>query len=221
MHAPRTVTTLLVSMAAAGALLLAGCGSGTTASAPTAATSAAAAAPEASPAAPSLSAPAAPPSSAPATEQAMTTPSSQGVEVAPGSSVVAKGAGSSCINVLVVDDFASMRRIVRNLVTQLGVSPSCMQEAADGQQALQRLRSEPFAIVISDWNMEPMTGLQLLREVRADSQLKTIPFLMMLTESRGDNVAAAREAGVSNYIVKPFNAQTLGQAISAAGVPLP
>ncbi len=94
-------------------------------------------------------------------------------------------------------------------------------EAADGQEAMLKLRSGQFALVISDWNMEPMTGLQFLREVRADTQLKTIPFIMVTAESRSENVAAAREAGVSNYIVKPFNAQSLGRAISAAGVPLP
>lgn len=133
----------------------------------------------------------------------------------------AKGGASSCPRVLVVDDYGTMRRIIRGLLVQLRFSDSCVPEAGDGASALQILRSEPITLVISDWNMEPMTGLQLLREVRADTQLKTIPFIMVTAESRGDNVAAAREAGVSNYIVKPFNAQTLGQAISAAGVPLP
>ena len=121
--------------------------------------------------------------------------------------------------VLVVDDYQTMVRIIRNLLKQLGFEN--VDEAADGREALEKMKGKKYGLVISDWNMEPMTGLQFLREVRADTQLKTIPFIMVTAESRSENVAAAREAGVSNYIVKPFNAQSLGRAISAAGVPLP
>ena len=135
---------------------------------------------------------------------------------APAAKPICSGSGG---NILVVDDYATMRRIIRVLLVQLRLS--CVDEASDGNEAMSMLRSGQFALVISDWSMEPMTGLQFLREVRADTQLKTIPFIMVTAESRSENVAAAREAGVSNYIVKPFNAQSLGRAISAAGVPLP
>ncbi len=83
----------------------------------------------------------------------------------------------------------------------------------DGSTALQRLRDKSYGLVISDWNMEPMTGLQLLREVRADGKLKHIPFVMVTAESKTENVVAAKEAGVTNYIVKPFNAETLKEKI--------
>ena len=84
-----------------------------------------------------------------------------------------------------------------------------VDEATDGSSALRKLRQKDFGLVISDWNMEPMTGLQLLKEVRADDQLKAMPFVMITAESKTENVVAAKEAGVSNYIVKPFNAATL------------
>jgi len=84
-----------------------------------------------------------------------------------------------------------------------------IDEATDGSMALQKLREESFGMVISDWNMEPMTGIQLLREVRSDEKLKHLPFIMITAESKSENVIAAKEAGVSNYIVKPFNAETL------------
>ena len=112
------------------------------------------------------------------------------------------------MNVLIVDDYKTMLRILRNLLRQLGFAN--IHEASDGSQALQVLRSgTQFGLVISDWNMEPMTGLQLLREVRADAKLKSLPFIMVTAESKSENVIAAKEAGVSNYIVKPFNAETL------------
>ena len=109
--------------------------------------------------------------------------------------------------VLVVDDYKTMLRIIRNLLNQLEFTN--VHEATDGDAALIKLRDNQFGLVISDWNMEPMTGLQLLREVRADTNLKDTPFIMITAESKTENVIAAKEAGVSNYIVKPFNAGTL------------
>jgi two-component system chemotaxis response regulator CheY len=111
------------------------------------------------------------------------------------------------MRVLIVDDYATMRRIVRNLLSQIGFHE--IEEAADGQDALEKLRGGNFGLVISDWNMEPMTGLQLLLEVRNDSKLKDLPFIMVTAESKTENVVAAKQAGVNNYIVKPFNAETL------------
>ncbi|MDA8230681.1 MAG: response regulator [Magnetospirillum sp.] len=114
---------------------------------------------------------------------------------------------SKDLNILIVDDYKTMLRIVRNLLKQLGFVN--VDEATDGSMALQMLRVGNYGLIISDWNMEPMTGLQLLREVRADPKLKSIPFIMVTAESKSENVVAAKEAGVSNYIVKPFNAETL------------
>lgn len=113
----------------------------------------------------------------------------------------------SNMNILIVDDYKTMLRIIRNLLRQLGFVN--IDEATDGSMALEKLRNAHFGLVISDWNMEPMTGLQLLREVRADPKLKATPFIMVTAESKSENVIAAKEAGVSNYIVKPFNAETL------------
>lgn len=109
--------------------------------------------------------------------------------------------------ILVVDDYNTMRRIVRNLLKQLGFDNT--DEAADGTEALNKLREKPFSLVISDWNMEPMSGMELLKLVRADEKLKALPFIMVTAESKPENVIAAKQAGVSNYIVKPFNAETL------------
>jgi len=111
------------------------------------------------------------------------------------------------MNVLIVDDYKTMLRILRNLLRQLNFVN--IEEATDGAQALEVLRSTNIGLVISDWNMEPMTGIQLLREVRSDDDLKHLPFIMITAESKSENVIAAKEAGVSNYIVKPFNAETL------------
>jgi two-component system, chemotaxis family, chemotaxis protein CheY len=109
--------------------------------------------------------------------------------------------------VLVVDDYQTMIRIIRNLLKQLGFDN--VDEAADGAEALGKMRTKKYGLVISDWNMEPMTGYELLREVRADELLKPTPFIMVTAESKTENVIAAKRAGVNNYIVKPFNAQTL------------
>ncbi len=111
------------------------------------------------------------------------------------------------MSILIVDDYKTMLRIIRNLLKQLGFNN--VDEATDGSMALQKLRDKDYGLVISDWNMEPMTGIQLLREVRADARLKAMPFIMITAESKAENVVAAKEAGVNNYIVKPFNAATL------------
>src|ERR1700722_8420147 len=111
------------------------------------------------------------------------------------------------MNVLIVDDYKTMLRIIRNLLKQIEFNN--VEEASDGAEALSKLRAGNFGLVISDWNMAPMTGLQLLQEVRADSKLKHVPFIMITAESKTENVVAAKQAGVSNYIVKPFNAETL------------
>lgn len=109
--------------------------------------------------------------------------------------------------ILIVDDYKTMLRIISNLLKQLGFSN--VEEATDGGMALGKLRERSYGLVISDWNMEPMTGLQLLKEVRADDRLKALPFIMVTAESKTENVVAAKQAGVNNYIVKPFNAETL------------
>jgi two-component system chemotaxis response regulator CheY len=111
------------------------------------------------------------------------------------------------MNVLIVDDYKTMLRIIRNLLKQIDFEN--VEEASDGTEALQKLQNGNFGLVISDWNMEPMTGLELLQRVRADTKLKTTPFIMITAESKTENVIAAKQAGVSNYIVKPFNAETL------------
>lgn len=117
------------------------------------------------------------------------------------------------MNILIVDDYKTMLRIIENLLKQLGFKN--IQQATDGAAALKLMREANFGLVISDWNMQPMTGLQLLKEVRADDKLKATPFIMVTAESKTENVVAAKEAGVNNYIVKPFNAETLKQKITA------
>jgi len=115
--------------------------------------------------------------------------------------------------ILIVDDYRTMLRIIRNLLQQLRFSN--IDEATDGGAALTRLREKRYGLVISDWNMQPVTGLELLREVRSDPQLADTPFIMITAESKTENVIAARDAGVSNYIVKPFNAETLRAKIAS------
>ena len=109
--------------------------------------------------------------------------------------------------VLVVDDYKTMLRIISNLLKQLGFEN--VEEASDGTEALDKMKKGGYGLVISDWNMEPMTGYDLLREVRASPELSKTPFIMITAESKTENVIAAKKAGVSNYIVKPFNAATL------------
>lgn len=115
--------------------------------------------------------------------------------------------------VLVVDDYKTMVRIIRNLFKQLGFAD--VDEANDGNAALGMMRETDDGLVISDWNMEPMTGFELLREIRADNHLSRTPFIMVTAESKTDNVVTAKKAGVNNYIVKPFNAATLKSKIDA------
>jgi two-component system chemotaxis response regulator CheY len=115
--------------------------------------------------------------------------------------------------ILVVDDYNTMIRIIRNLLKQLGFED--IDDASDGSAALTKLREKKYGLVISDWNMEPMTGYELLKEVRADPGLSKTPFIMVTAESKTENVIAAKKAGVNNYIVKPFNAQTLKTKIEA------
>jgi len=115
--------------------------------------------------------------------------------------------------VLVVDDYNTMVRIIRNLLRQLGFET--IDDASDGVSALAKMRIRKYGLVISDWNMEPMSGYDLLREVRGDPEFAQTPFIMVTAESKTDNVIAAKKAGVSNYIVKPFNAQTLRNKIEA------
>jgi two-component system chemotaxis response regulator CheY len=117
------------------------------------------------------------------------------------------------IPVLIVDDYSTMLRIIRNLLKQIGFED--VDEASDGSAALGKMREKKYGLVISDWNMEPMTGIELLKEVRADDSLNRTPFIMVTAESKTENVIAAKKAGVNNYIVKPFNAQTLKTKIEA------
>ena len=112
---------------------------------------------------------------------------------------------------LVVDDFATMRRIIRNLLKELGFSN--VDEAEDGVSALQKLRNERFDFVVSDWNMPNMTGIDLLRNIRADEQLKSLPVLMVTAEAKKENIIAAAQAGASGYVVKPFTAATLDEKL--------
>ena len=115
--------------------------------------------------------------------------------------------------ILVVDDYSTMIRIIRNLLKQLGFEN--VDDASDSSAALAKMQTRKYGLVISDWNMEPMTGYDLLREVRANPELSKTPFIMITAESKTENVIAAKKAGVNNYIVKPFNAQTLKGKIEA------
>ena len=115
--------------------------------------------------------------------------------------------------ILVVDDYSTMIRIIRNLLKQLGFEN--VDEASDGSAALAKMQTKRYGLVISDWNMEPMTGYELLKEVRADPGLNKTPFIMVTAESKTENVIAAKKAGVNNYIVKPFNAATLKTKMEA------
>lgn len=111
------------------------------------------------------------------------------------------------MKVLIVDDYNTMLRIIRNLLNQIGFKD--IEEAADGTAALEKFRAGDYGLIISDWNMEPMSGFDFLKEVRAGSHNPKIPFIMITAESKTENVIKAKQAGVSNYIVKPFNAETL------------
>jgi len=115
------------------------------------------------------------------------------------------------LKILIVDDFATMRKVIRNLLKQGGYEN--IVEAEDGAAALKILKSQPVDFIISDWNMPNMSGLELLKAVRADDELKALQFLMVTAEALKDNVVAAVKAGVSNYIVKPFTAEVLNEKI--------
>jgi len=115
------------------------------------------------------------------------------------------------MKVLVVDDFSTMRRIVKNILRQLGFEN--IVEADDGETAVGKLESERIDFVISDWNMPKMSGLELLKWVRGHDEFHDMPFLMVTAEAQKENVLEAVKAKVSNYIVKPFNAETLGDKI--------
>ncbi|WP_148716219.1 MULTISPECIES: chemotaxis response regulator CheY [Chitinolyticbacter] len=112
---------------------------------------------------------------------------------------------------LVVDDFSTMRRIVRNLLKELGFSN--VEEAEDGQVALHKLKNTTYEFVVTDWNMPNMTGIELLRAIRADAQLKHLPVLMVTAEAKKENIIEAATAGASGYIVKPFTAATLDEKL--------
>jgi len=112
------------------------------------------------------------------------------------------------MNVLIVDDYNTMLRIIKNLLKQLGFDN--VDEATDGSMAFEKVKEKEYGLVISDWNMEPMTGLELLKQIRAsEAAFRNVPFIMITAESKTENVVAAKQAGVNNYIVKPFNAETL------------
>jgi len=117
------------------------------------------------------------------------------------------------MSILIVDDYKTMLRIIRNLLNEVGFKN--IDEAIDGVTALDSLRSKKYDLIISDWNMEPMTGLELLKTVRADATLTKLPFIMVTAESKTENVVAAKQAGVNNYIVKPFNAATLRSKLTS------
>ena len=115
------------------------------------------------------------------------------------------------IKVLVVDDFATMRRIVKGALKQLGFKD--IIEAEDGKAAFDELKKEKVGLIVSDWNMPNMTGLELLKAVRSDDSLKDIPFLMVTAEGQKDNVVEAIKSGVSNYVVKPFTPDTFSEKL--------
>lgn len=118
------------------------------------------------------------------------------------------------MKILVVDDFSTMRRIVRNLLVELGFTNTLIQEADDGENAMVMLRSQPFDMVVTDWNMPNMTGIDLLRAIRAEASLKGMPVLMVTAENNRDQIIAAAQAGVNGYIVKPFTAATLQEKLT-------
>lgn len=118
------------------------------------------------------------------------------------------------MKILVVDDFSTMRRIVRNLLVELGFSSQLILEADDGENALAMLRKQSFDMVVTDWNMPNMTGIDLLRAIRADAALRGLPVLMVTAENNRDQIIAAAQAGVNGYIVKPFTSETLKEKMT-------
>ncbi|ANN78301.1 chemotaxis response regulator CheY [Bordetella flabilis] len=116
------------------------------------------------------------------------------------------------LKILVVDDFPTMRRIVRNLLKELGFEN--VDEAEDGQMALDKLRTGGFQFVVSDWNMPNLDGLSMLQQIRADANLSKLPVLMVTAEAKKENIVAAAQAGASGYVVKPFTAATLEEKLN-------
>jgi two-component system, chemotaxis family, chemotaxis protein CheY len=117
------------------------------------------------------------------------------------------------MKILVVDDFSTMRRIVRNLLVELGFSNGLIQEADDGNAALAMLKANAFDMVVTDWNMPNMTGIELLQAIRAEPKLKSMPVLMVTAENNREQIIAAAQAGVNGYVVKPFTAVTLKEKL--------
>jgi two-component system chemotaxis response regulator CheY len=115
--------------------------------------------------------------------------------------------------ILVVDDYNTMVRIIRKLLKQIGYEN--VDEASNGEEALQKIKSKSYGLIISDWNMEPMTGFDLLKHVRADEGTSKTPFILVTAESKPENVLAAQKAGVSSYLVKPFSAPVLKEKIDS------
>jgi two-component system chemotaxis response regulator CheY len=115
--------------------------------------------------------------------------------------------------ILIVDDYKTMLRIVRGLLNQLGFAN--IDEATDGAMAWDMVQRKQYGLIVSDWNMEPMSGFEFLKLVRTNEATKQLPFIMVTAESKTENIIAAKQAGVSNYIVKPFNAQTLKGKLEA------
>lgn len=117
------------------------------------------------------------------------------------------------MRILIVDDFKTMLRIIDSMLKQFGFVN--IDEASDGGAALAKLKDNKYDLILSDWNMEPMTGLDLLKQVRANPLTKHIPVILITAESKAENIIAAKQAGVNNYIVKPFNAVTLKEKLTA------
>ncbi|MCD9034000.1 chemotaxis response regulator CheY [Luteimonas sp. Y-2-2-4F] len=115
------------------------------------------------------------------------------------------------MRILIVDDFSTMRRIIRNLLADLGFNNTV--EAEDGHSALAVLRQEAVELVVTDWNMPGMTGIELLRAIRADARLRALPVLMVTAEAKREQIVEAAQAGVNGYIIKPFTAQTLAEKL--------
>lgn len=122
-------------------------------------------------------------------------------------------AADKSMNVLVVDDYKSMVRIVRGMLNQLGFIN--VDDAPDGAAAMALLKEKTYGLVLSDWNMQPVTGLELLKQVRAEEKTRATPFVMVTAEAKVENVIAARQAGVNNYVIKPFTLAVLKQKLTS------
>ncbi len=120
------------------------------------------------------------------------------------------------MDVLIVDDFATMRRILKNILRQIGFTN--IYEADNGKNALNILKKQKFDLILCDWNMPEMSGLELLNEIRSDNELKDTPFVMVTAEAQKNNIIEAVQAGVSNYVVKPFTAETINGKLKKVGI---